>query len=165
MITMEPVPADSSELRNAYGCFPSGVAAVCALFDGQPVGIAASSFTSVSIDPPLVSVCVQNSSATWPLLRGRHRLGLSVLAEEQHSQCQSLAMKNGDRFADVDWGTTENGAVFINGASAWLECAIHSEVRAGDHAIVLLEIAGLRANPEVAPLVFHLSRFRRLAVA
>jgi flavin reductase (DIM6/NTAB) family NADH-FMN oxidoreductase RutF len=129
------------------------------------VGIAASSFTSVSVDPPLVSVCVQDSSTTWPLLRRRHRLGLSVLAEEQHDQCRSLAMKNGDRFSDVDWDTTEHGAVLVNGASAWLECSIQAEVRAGDHSIVLLEVQGLRANPGVAPLVFHLSRFRRLAVA
>lgn len=165
MITVEPVPDDSSELRNAYGCFPSGVTAMCALIDGQPVGIAASSFTSVSVDPPLVSVCVQNSSETWPILRSRHRLGFSILAEEQQQQCLSLAMKNGDRFADIDWDTTEHDAVLINGASAWLECSVHSEVRAGDHAIVLLEIAGLRADPHIAPLVFHLSRFRRLAIA
>ena len=165
MITIDPVPVDSSDLRNAYGCFPSGVTAVCAVVDGEPVGIAASSFTTVSVSPPLVSVCVQNTSTTWPRLRGRHRLGLSVLGERQHLQCRALAMKKGDRFADVDWGATPEGAVLVNGATAWLDCSIHAEVPAGDHVIVLLEIHGLRADAGVAPLIFHASRFRRLAAA
>ena len=165
MITIAPVPNDPSTLRSAYACFPSGVTAVCALIDARPVGIAASSFAPVSIGPPLVSVCVQNTSTTWPLLRGRRRLGVSVLAEAQDLECRALAMKDGDRFASVDWEATPEGAVLVNGATAWLDCSIHAEVPAGDHAIVLLGIHGLRATPEVAPLVFHGSRFRRLAAA
>lgn len=165
MITIAAVPNDPTALRSAYACFPSGVTAVCALIDSRPVGIAASSFTPVSIGPPLVSVCVQNTSTTWPLLRGRRRLGLSVLAEAQDLECRALAMKDGDRFANVDWEFTPEGAVLINGATAWLDCSIHAEVPAGDHAIVLLGIHGLRATPEVPPLVFHGSRFRRLAAA
>ncbi|BBZ15224.1 flavin reductase family protein [Mycobacterium branderi] len=164
-IDVDPVPTDPSKLRNAYGCFPSGVTAVCALVDGKPVGIAASSFTPVSVSPPLVSVCVQNTSTTWPRLRGRLRLGLSVLAEDQDLQCRALAMKNGDRFADIDWAPTSQGAVLVHGAAAWLDCSVHAEVPAGDHVIVLLEIHGVRCDPEAAPLVFHASQFRRLAAA
>lgn len=165
MIDIDPVPADSSRLRSAYGCFPSGVTAMCVLVDGRPVGIAASSFTSVSVSPPLVSVCVQNSSTTWPVLRGRGRLGLSVLAEGHDQVCRALAMKDGDRFANVAWDATPGGAVFVQGSAAWLDCCIHAELPAGDHSIVLLQIHGLRADPCVAPLVFHGSRFRRLAAA
>ncbi|MGA5546182.1 flavin reductase family protein [Mycobacterium sp. NPDC051198] len=165
MISLPSVTADPVTLRNAYGCYPSGVTAVCALVDGTPVGIAASSFTSVSVDPPLVSVCVQNTSETWPVLRSRGRLGLSVLAEGQDLQCRGLAAKAGNRFAEVDWDATANGAVLVHGASAWLDCSLHTEYPAGDHVIALLEIHGLRADAEVAPLVFHASRFRRLAIA
>jgi flavin reductase (DIM6/NTAB) family NADH-FMN oxidoreductase RutF len=163
MIEVDPTAVDPVRLRQAYGCFPSGVTAVCALLDGLPVGLAASSFTSVSVHPPLVSVCIQATSTTWPRLRGQPRLGVSVLAESHDLACRTLSLKEGDRFAGVDWEASSGGAVFVRGSTAWLDCSVHSEVPAGDHAIVLLTIHGLRADPEAPPLVFHGSRFRRLA--
>ena len=145
-----------------FGCYPSGVAAICAVVDGEPVGMAASSFTSVSVDPPLVSICVQNNSRTWPRLRDRPRLGLSVLAEGHTEACRTLSQKDGDRFAGVPWTDLPSGAVFIVGASAWLDCRMHSEVHAGDHTIVLLEICSLGADVGARPLVFHGSHFHGL---
>ena len=111
-----------------------------------------------------MSVCVQNSSTTWPRLRGRPQLGVSVLAEDHGEACLSLSRKVGDRFAGVRWVQQTSGSVFVHGASAWLDCRVHSEVPAGDHTIVLLEICALGADPDTPPLVFHGSRFRRLAV-
>jgi flavin reductase (DIM6/NTAB) family NADH-FMN oxidoreductase RutF len=163
MIALEPIAADPGLLRRAFGCFPSGVAAVCAMTDDEPVGMAVSSFTSVSIEPPLVSVCFQESSATWPKLRDRLRLGISVLAEGHDEICMNLSRKSGDRFTDIAWDRTPAGAVFLHGATAWLDCSLYTEVSAGDHTVALLEIHGLRADPEASPLVFHGSRFRRLA--
>ena len=157
-------PVDGTELRRAFGCFPSGVTAVCAIIDGEPVGMAASSFTPVSIDPPLASICVQNSSTTWPRLRNQPRLGLSVLAEDHTDAAISLSRKVGDRFAGVSWAELPNGGVFVDGASAWWDCRVYAEVEAGDHTIVLLEICALGAAPNTPPLVFHGSRFRRLAM-
>jgi flavin reductase (DIM6/NTAB) family NADH-FMN oxidoreductase RutF len=153
---------DEAELRRAFGCFPSGVIAVCAMAYGVPIGMAASSFTPVSIAPPLVSVCIQNSSTTWPGLRLSPRLGLSVLAEGHDQACISLSRKVGDRFADVSWTELRGGGVVIHEASAWLDCRLHAEVPAGDHLIALLEICALGADPDTRPLVFHGSRFRRL---
>jgi flavin reductase (DIM6/NTAB) family NADH-FMN oxidoreductase RutF len=158
---IEPVTT-VDQLRRAFGCFPSGVTAVCAQSDGIPVGLAASSFTSVSVDPPLVSVCMQHSSTTWPTLREQPRLGLSVLAEGQDEICARLASKTGDRFAGTNWFGSDDGAVFVRGATLWLDCTIHAEVPSGDHDIVLLNIHGVSADPEAQPLVFHGSRFRRL---
>lgn len=163
MITLDALPRDPAILRRAYGCFPSGVTAVCALLDGVPVGMAASSFTSVSLSPPLVSLCVQHFSRTWPKLRDRPRLGVSVLAANHDVACVNLSRKEGDRFAGVKWEPTEAGAVFVHGASAWLECSVEAEIPAGDHDIALLRIHALRAEPETTPLVFHASRFRTLA--
>jgi flavin reductase (DIM6/NTAB) family NADH-FMN oxidoreductase RutF len=163
MLEVGAFPADPTELRRAYGCFPSGVTAVCATIGDEPVGMAASSFTSVSVDPPLVSVCMQNSSTTWPRLRDRGRLGVSVLAQGQDGACRSLSDKHGDRFAGVRWEASADGAVFVHGATVWLDCSVHAELPAGDHAIVLLRIHGLRADPDGEPLVFHGSRFRQLA--
>lgn len=153
--------ADSAELRRAYGAFPSGVTAVCGLAGGEPFGMAASSFTSVSLEPPLVSVCVNTGSRTLEAVRAAGRVGLSVLAEGQAAVCSSLAGA-GDRFADVAWSATDAGAVFIEGASAWLDCSVHDVVEAGDHQILLLRVHGHHVDDVVEPLVFHRSRFRSL---
>ncbi|MFC8454938.1 flavin reductase family protein [Kitasatospora sp. NPDC057223] len=162
MRDIEPVTAPE-QLRRAFGCFPSGVTALCARRGGEPVGLAASSFTAVSMDPPLVSVCIQHSSTTWPRLREQPRLGLSVLAEGQEDICARLASKAGNRFAGTDWYSSGEGSVFVDGATLWLDCAIYEEVPFGDHDIVLLRILGLSASPDTSPLVYHSSRFRSLA--
>ena len=155
---------DSRTLRNAFGCFPSGVTAICAMIDGEPTGMAASSFVSVSLDPPLVLVCIQNSSATWRKLKNAPRIGVSVLGEEHDRACSQLAAKSGDRFESLEWSTTEGGAVLLQGAAVSLECSVVEEIAAGDHQLVLLRIEALDFQPTVNPLVFHGSRFRKLAI-
>jgi flavin reductase (DIM6/NTAB) family NADH-FMN oxidoreductase RutF len=154
---------DQSLLRQAFGCFPSGVTAFCGLLDGVAEGMAASSFTSVSLDPALVSVCVANTSTTWPKLAKLDRLGLSVLAGDHAPIARALASKTGDRFDGVDWTSTDSGAVFVHGATLWLECAPFKRVAAGDHEIVVLQIVALAMYPDVAPMVFHRSNFHELA--
>lgn len=125
--------------------------------------MAASSFTSVSLDPPLVSLCFQSSSSTWRRLRGLERLGISVLAQGQDEICMNLARNTVDRFGSIAWGHTAGGSVFVHGATAWLDCSLHDELPAGDHSLALLEIHGLQSRPTAPPLVFHGSKFRRLA--
>jgi flavin reductase (DIM6/NTAB) family NADH-FMN oxidoreductase RutF len=125
--------------------------------------MAASSYTSVSLEPALVSVCVANTSTTWPKLATLDRLGLSVLAGEHAPIARALSSKNGNRFDGVDWMATESGAVFVHGATLWLECAPFKRVEAGDHEIVVLQIVALAMYPDVAPMVFHRSNFHELA--
>ncbi|MEY9928430.1 flavin reductase (DIM6/NTAB) family NADH-FMN oxidoreductase RutF [Catenulispora sp. GP43] len=151
------------ELRRVYGAFPSGVTAVAALVDGVPVGLAASSFTSVSLAPALVSVCADNRSTTWPVLRTLPRLGISVLGAHQEAACRRLSSKNGERFAELDYRTSADGALFVEGASAWLDCSIESVLPAGDHDIIVFRVHDLDADPAVPPLVFHGGTFGRLA--
>ncbi|MFE2218228.1 flavin reductase family protein [Streptomyces canus] len=151
-------------LRRAFGAFPSGVVAVCGLIDDQPVGIACSSFTSVSLDPALVSICIANTSTTWPVLRAADRLGISVLSDAQQGICGALSSRGVDRFATVPWGTTEDGAVLIEDASLWIECSIDQEVPAGDHVIVLARIHAVSVETHQPPMIFHGSAFRSLAV-
>jgi flavin reductase (DIM6/NTAB) family NADH-FMN oxidoreductase RutF len=155
---------DSRTLRNAFGCFPSGVTAICAMIDGEPVGMSASSFVSVSLDPPLVLVCIQNGSATWKKLRNAQRIGVSVLGEEHDRACSQLAARSGDRFERLEWFATGGGAVLLEGAAVSLDCSVVEEIAAGDHQLVLLRIEALDFRPAVNPLVFHGSRFRRLAI-
>ncbi|MFI6551311.1 flavin reductase family protein [Streptomyces prunicolor] len=162
-IALDTGPLDPAALRRAYGCFPSGVTAVCALLDGKPIGMAASSFTSVSLSPPLVSPRLQDSSRTWPKLHSCARLGVSVLAATHDGVCVRLSRRDGDRFAGVQGEPVAGGAVFVHGAAAWLDCSVEAELPAGDHTIALLRIHALRSEPETPPLVFHASRFHELA--
>ncbi|WP_338889243.1 flavin reductase family protein [Rhodococcus sovatensis] len=152
---------DSRALRGTYGCFPSGVIALASMRGGAPVGLAASSFTSISVSPPIVMVSVQSTSTTWPLLADRPALGLSVLSSHQGAQCRQLAGPSADRFSGVAWTSTEAGAVLLDDALAWLVCSIDRVIRAGDHEIVLLRVHQ-HAAESGAPLVFHGSIFRSL---
>lgn len=151
-----------SSLREAFGHFPTGVIAIAAELDGTRVGLAASTFVPVSLDPPLVSFCVQNTSTTWPRLADAPYLGISVLGEAHDAAARTLAAKTGDRFAGLETASTEHGAVFIEGTSVWLESSIEQQVPAGDHTIVVLRVSRITVHPEVAPIVFHRSTFRRL---
>jgi flavin reductase (DIM6/NTAB) family NADH-FMN oxidoreductase RutF len=148
-------------LREAFGHFPSGVIAIAAEVEGVRVGLAASTFVPVSLDPPLVSFCVQNTSETWPKLKDLPALGISVLGESHNEAARTLAAKTGDRFAGLNT-VSKGGAVFIEGTSVWLESAIEQLVPAGDHTIVILRVHDITVHDEVAPIVFHRSAFRRL---
>jgi len=156
---------DPATLRRVLGAFPTGVTALAALVDGTPVGMAANSFTSVSLSPPLVSVCVATASGTWPALRRADRIGVSVLSHEQEAASRQLAARGVDRFAGLSWYPTDDGAVLLEGATAWFDCVVEREIRAGDHDIVLLAIRRLGTDPTRQPLVFHGSRYRQLAAA
>ncbi|MCF8602607.1 flavin reductase family protein [Gordonia sp. HY442] len=158
---LTPVSAEGA-LKQAYSCFPTGVVAVCRRTSDGDVGMSASAFTTVSLDPPLVSVCVRDGSSTWPQLATADRLGVSVFASHQGDACRRLAGPPESRFDDVHRWSTDSGALFVAGAAAHLECSVEHVVPAGDHHVVLLRIHALRSDPSVDPLVFHASTFRAL---
>lgn len=162
---MSSTDLSPASLREAFGHFPTGVIAIAAEVDGVRVGLAASTFVPVSLDPPLVSFCVQNTSETWPKLKDLPALGISVLGEAHDAAAKTLAAKTGDRFAGLDTESRTSGAVFVHGTSVWLESSIEQLVLAGDHTIVVLRVHEITVNddPDVqAPIVFHRSTFRRL---
>ncbi|MFS3129447.1 flavin reductase family protein [Nocardioides sp. Bht2] len=154
---------DPHALRQAFGVFPSGVVAVAAEVDGTLVGLAASSFTSVSLDPPLVSVSVANTSKTWPDLRRADHLGLSVLAEGHGAACRQLAGDPARRFDGLEVTRSPQGAVTLDDGLARFDCSIYREVEAGDHTIVLLRLHAVEQADDSPPLVFHRSAFTRLS--
>ncbi|CQD08945.1 flavin reductase family protein [Mycobacterium europaeum] len=151
-----------STLREAFGHFPSGVVAIAAEVGGTRHGLAASTFVPVSLEPPLVSFCVQNTSTTWPRLKDLPMLGISVLGEAHDEAARTLAAKTGDRFAGLETVSSESGAVFIKGTGLWLESSVEQLIPAGDHTIVVLRVNEVTIDAEVAPIVFHRSGFRRL---
>lgn len=162
-----PGPAGSAELdagtlRRAFGAYPTGVVAICALRGTEPVGFAASSFVSISLQPPMVAVSVARTSATWPRLAEAPVLGLSVLSHGQGALCRKLASRDGDRFDGVTWRPSPEGAVLIDDAALWLTARVSAVHDGGDHEIVLMELLTAELFTGVEPLVFHTSQFREL---
>lgn len=153
---------DGTRLRAAFGVFPTGVVAVASEVDGELVGLAASSFTSVSLDPPLVSFSVATTSKTWPTLRRAAHLGLTVLAEHHGEVCRQLAGPVQHRFDGVAVSATDEGAVTLNEGLARFDCTIYREVEAGDHTIVILKLHAVAHTDTSLPLVFHRSVFGTL---
>lgn len=155
---------DPTRLREVFGIFPSGVVTVAAVVDGAPVGLTASSFTSVSLDPPLVSFSIANASKTWPDLRRAAHLGVTILAEHHSAVARQLAGAVAHRFDGLFFTATTDGAVTLDDGLAQFDTTIYREVLAGDHTIVLLRLhAVTRAGlPDPSPLVFHRSRFARV---
>ncbi len=156
---------DPVRLREAFGVFPTGVVAVAAEVDDVVIGLAASSFTSVSLDPPIVSFSIANTSATWPVLRRSEHVGLSVLAEQHAGICRQLAGPVAQRFAGVDVTVLPGGAVLVDEGLAGFVGTVDQEVRAGDHTLVLLRLHAIGrrlGDGGGPPLVFHRSGFRGL---
>jgi len=153
---------DPRRLRDAFGVFPSGVVAVAATVDGRQTGLAASSFTSVSLDPPLVSFSVATTSKTWPDLRRAAHLGLTVLAEHHGDVCRQLAGPVDQRFDGIAVSASDDGAITLDEGLARFDCTIYREVEAGDHLVVLLRLHAVEHSVG-QPLVFHRSGFGRLA--
>jgi flavin reductase (DIM6/NTAB) family NADH-FMN oxidoreductase RutF len=151
-------------LRSAFGAFPSGVVAVCAEVDGVQEVLIASSFVTVSLDPPLVGFFPQTTSQTWPRLARAQRLGVSILSDGQSGLARSMSARVGDRFAEASITRTDDGALLVDGASAWMEVTIESSSPAGDHEFVLLGIERVTVH-EAEPTVFHSSRFRTVSDA
>ncbi|AIY16113.1 flavin reductase [Pimelobacter simplex] len=156
---------DPAALRQAFGVFPTGVVALAAEVDGRPVGLAASSFTSVSLDPPLVSVSVATTSKTWPDLRRAEQYGVTVLADHHDAVCRQLSGPVDSRFDGVRLSVGEGGAVTLDEGLVRFTCSLYREVEAGDHVLVLLRVRAVEPGAQHDaghPLVFHRSGFGRL---
>ena len=153
---------DPVRLREAFGIFPSGVVAVAAEVEGVLLGLAASSFTSVSLDPPLVSFSIANASRTWPDLRRSAHLGVTILADHHGATARQLAGPVERRFAGLDVALSPDGAVTLVDGLAQFDTTIYREVEAGDHTLVLLRLHAVRQADDSLPLVFHRSAFGRL---
>lgn len=160
--TTRHVELDAAALRRAFSHHPSGVVAVCAQVDGRPIGLAASTFVPVSLDPPLVSFCIRAESTTWPRLRRVPRLGLSVLGEGHEHAVRALAGPEPDRFRELPLDQREYGALFVAGAPVCLSATVVDDIVAGDHKIIVCRVNEVLARDHVEPLVFHRSAVRRL---
>lgn len=129
---------DLADYRRALGAFPTGVTIVAA-FDGNgaPWGLTASSFTSVSLEPPLVSVCLDRRGRAFTTLSSSESFAVSVLAAGQAALARHFAGRAPDRFDGTPWQAAEGSAPVLPDSAAWFDCRVHARVEAGDHQILL----------------------------
>ncbi|MEU6750593.1 flavin reductase [Spirillospora sp. NPDC046719] len=146
---------DTRRFREVLGHYPTGVAVITAIADdGGPVGMVVGSFTSVSLDPPLVAFLPDRTSNTFARLRTAGSFCVNVLAVGQERICRQFAAKSGDKFAGVAWRPAPTGAPLLQDAVAWIDCEFHDTFDAGDHYIVLGRVRDLGITNPTSPLLF-----------
>ena len=161
-----PAPGLSSEeFRRACARFPTGVA-IASVMDSQgiPHGLTVNSFTSVSLDPPLILVCLGHEVTSIDVFRAASHFAINILAEDQREISTRFAHKGYDRFDGLEWRRGESGAPLLAGVLAEIECALYRRIPAGDHDILIGEVLRGRVH-KGEPLVYFGSRYRRLAPA
>ncbi|MEU8207274.1 flavin reductase family protein [Streptosporangium sp. NPDC049046] len=160
--TLSSRAVDAESFRRALAVHAAGVVVVTAQVNGVPVGLTATSFSSVSLTPPLVSFYVDRSSTTWPRLRQADHFAVNVLASDQAEVASRFARKGVDRFAaPTSWTPGHLGTPLLGGVSAHLVCAPHSTVDIGDHVLVVGLVIETGLEPGGRPLLYHQGRFGR----
>ncbi|MFJ9978734.1 flavin reductase family protein [Streptomyces cyaneofuscatus] len=152
----------SASFRSTLGNFCSGVTVVTALGDDGLFGFTCQAFSSLSLDPPQVVLCVSRASTTWPTISRLRRFCINVLGEDQQQLSDRFARSGTDKFAGVGWNYSPGGNPLLAGASAWIECEINTEYPGGDHLIVVADVRWLDAGPAERPLVYHRGRYTAL---
>ena len=156
---MEPT-FDGRQFRDVLGNLPTAVVAVTATEpDDRPVGMVVGTFTSVSLDPPLVSFLADRSSRTLPRIRASGRYCANVLAADQESLCRRMSGRDPARFDTVSWAPSPLGNPLLDGVVAWVDCAIETVVELGDHYMVVGRVHDLRAESPKTPLLFFRGGF------
>ena len=166
MNEIEPASARVADataaLRQALGCFVTGVTVVTACgADGLPHGFTASSFTSVSLSPPLVLVCVGHATESFEVYRECSEFAVNVLGDSQRALSDRFAMEHPDRFAGVRWRRGSCGVPILEGCIASLECAAWRRVEAGDHMILIGRVLEFEHSPD-RPLAYWRGGYRSL---
>ncbi len=153
------LPFDSKEFRRVLGHFAAGIAAITTIDDDGPTGMIVVSFTSVSLDPPLVSFCADKASGTWARIAGTGRFCVNVLRAEQKTVSDQLAARGSDKFAGLEWEPGPTGSPVLADVMAWIDCEVADVIEAGDHWIVLGRVIALGAEGEQLPLIFFRGGF------
>ncbi len=155
---------DTKAFRHALGSFPTGVAVVTALAGNEAVGITVNSFTSVSLDPPLVLWCLKNDSHRYRVFADALAFTINILGTEHESVSSRLAKQGEHSLHGVDLLATELGPPALADAHAFFACARASVHEAGDHLILIGQVAHFACRDDGAPLVFYRGRYGALTV-
>jgi 3-hydroxy-9,10-secoandrosta-1,3,5(10)-triene-9,17-dione monooxygenase reductase component len=148
-------PLDPQTMREVMGHFASGVTVVTAVTDAGPIGFTCQSFSSLSLEPPLVVFAPGRTSRTWPLLRDIGRFCINVLAEGQDAVSQNFARSGGDKFAGIPWRPSAHGSPVLDDVVAWIDGELWAEYDGGDHTLAVARVLDLGADPRRRPLLYH----------
>ena len=162
-----PPPVRSEEFREAMRLFPAGVTVVTVLAGEQVHGLTVSAFCSVSPDPPLVAVVIDQRHTAYPLLEQEGAVfAVNVLAQDQAEVSNRFAwVKDEDRFSEGEWRPAATGALVMADALAWLDCRVWARFPAGTHTIYVGEVVATRVlREDDCPLVYWNRGYRKLAV-
>ena len=155
----ETATIDPAEFRRVLGHFPTGVTVVTAAPDGAPAGMTIGSFFSISLDPPLVGLCVGKGSSSWPDIEPAGCFAVNVLGADQADISTTFARSEGDRFDGVAWHPGVTGSPILDTDLAHIECVTEQVVEAGDHWIVIGRVVDLGVDREGLPLLFFQGRY------
>jgi flavin reductase (DIM6/NTAB) family NADH-FMN oxidoreductase RutF len=153
-VTAPEATFDSRRFRDVLGHFATGVAVITAVAPSGPVGMVVSSFTSVSLEPPLVAFLPDKSSTSWPKIRAAGAFCVNILSAGQEDLCAQFARKGIDKFAGVAWREASTGAPILEGGMAWIDCELAQTFESGDHFIAIGRVLQLEAAEYGVPLVF-----------
>ncbi|MFB9251493.1 flavin reductase family protein [Sphaerisporangium melleum] len=154
------VAVTGGTFRQALAIHAAGVVIITAQNEGVPVGLTATSFSSVSLDPPLVAFYVDRASTTWPWLRSADHFAVNILKGDQAGLASRFASKGVDRFAEpTRWRPGPLGAPLLQGVSAHLVCLPYDTVTVGDHFLVVGLVAEAEVHDPGNPLLYHQGRF------
>jgi flavin reductase (DIM6/NTAB) family NADH-FMN oxidoreductase RutF len=149
----EVAVTDEQAFRDSMAGVCAPVTVVTALVDGIPYGATVSSFASLSLEPPLVSIALDRRSNLLARIQEQGRFGVNVLGHTQDDLAVSFARRDADRFAGVSWAA-DAGLPRLIGTAGWLACELHRCVEAGDHLMLFGLVRNVRSNSELAPLVY-----------
>lgn len=153
--------AAARQFRDVLGRFASGVTVVTAISGGEPVGMTCQSFSSVSLDPPLVLFIPSKSSRAWPLIQRSGRFCVNFLAADQAELSNTMASRGVDKFAGIDWTPSEaTASPLLPGTLGHVDCTIHAVHEAGDHYVVIGRVLALAASDVPDPLLFFQGTYR-----
>ena len=155
---------DQDAFRRTLGQFATGVTIITAVSDGEPAGVAANSFTSVSLDPPLVLFCVARTSTTWPRIERARKFAVNILGEHQEELSRLFATKGADRFGQTEWHIGVGGSPVLHDTIAYLDCEFWAEYDGGDHIIVVGRVLDLGTPHDAGPLLFFRGKYGRLVI-
>lgn len=160
----DPSDFDGRRFRDVMGTFPTGVTVVTAdASDVGPSGMTIGSFTSVSLDPPLVAFLPAATAAAWPAIEAAGSFCVNVLAVDQVELCNRFATKGVDKFSGTDWiPAPVTGSPILAGAMSWIDCRIDAVHPAGDHVIVVGAVQALDHARDAEPLLFHGGSYGRI---
>ncbi len=156
--------ADAGWFRQVLGQYPTGVSVVTGIAaDGTAIGLAVGSFTSVSLDPPLVAFLPDKKSSSWPKIAAAGKFCVNILAADQEPVCRAFASKAPDKFAGLAWRPAASGSPILTGAVAWIDCNLEAVHDAGDHLIVIGRVTNLDIERPALPLLFFQGGYGRFS--